>query len=88
MLSFGEEKGKLTHRFLLIQARIGIQRKNLDQIQDPQKKQATQAEIDSLRVEMDELRREVGTHTMMMLRSFFPDVRAYNCALPFRLVPQ
>jgi hypothetical protein len=71
--AFGSGKAELARDILLIQAHIGIQRKNQDQTDDPRMKQSIQTEIDKLRLEMDELRREAGTHSMMMLRSFFPE---------------
>jgi RsiW-degrading membrane proteinase PrsW (M82 family) len=69
---FGKDEGDKIYEFLLIQARLGIHRKNLDKFEDPAMVKETQAEIDKLRLEMDAIRREVGTYSMMVVRSIFP----------------
>ncbi|MBI3159136.1 MAG: PrsW family intramembrane metalloprotease [Chloroflexi bacterium] len=69
---FGEQQAAQVQRFLLIQARLGIHRKNLDKLQDPALVEETKAEMARLRQEMDGLRRQVGTYTMMTLRGIFP----------------
>lgn len=69
---FGEQQAAKIHRFLLIQARLGIHRKNLDKFQDPAMIKETQDEMARLREEMDGIRREVGTYSMMTLRGIFP----------------
>lgn len=70
---FGEEKSSQIERFLLIQARLGILRKVLDKLPDEKLKEETLSEMAELRVEMDEVRREVGTYSMMYLRGIFPE---------------
>jgi RsiW-degrading membrane proteinase PrsW (M82 family) len=69
---FGEQQAAQVQQFLLIQARLGIHRKNLDKLQDPALVEETKTEMARLREEMDLLRRQVGTYTMMTLRGIFP----------------
>ncbi|MCB2179510.1 PrsW family intramembrane metalloprotease [bacterium] len=69
---FGAAQAAQIHKFLLIQARLGIHRKNLERFQDPALVSETQKEITTLQGEMNILRREVGPYTMSMLRSLFP----------------
>jgi hypothetical protein len=69
---FGKEQGDMIHQFLVIQARLGIHRKNLDKLQDPEMVQETQDEIHKLQIEMDGIRREVGTASMIVVRGIFP----------------
>jgi len=70
---FGEQKAGDVERFLIIQARLGILRKNLERLQDEFLLKETRQEMDKLREEMDVLRRKVGSYTMMTLRNMFPE---------------
>lgn len=69
---FGEDQADQIQTFLMIQARLGIHRKNLDKFEDPAMKRETEAEMAKLRAEMDGLRRQLGTYAMMTLRGIFP----------------
>lgn len=69
---FGQQQAAQIHKFLLIQARLGIHRKNMEKFQNPQMVQETEKEIVSLQTEMDTLRREMGPYSMAMFRSLFP----------------
>ncbi len=70
---FGPDKAKQCEHFLFLQARLGIKRKTLDKLTDEKMKQGVQAEIDELRTEIDDARRSVGSYTMVLLRSIFPE---------------
>jgi len=70
---FGPDKAKQCERFLFLQARLGIKRKTLDKLTDEKMKQGVQVEVDELRAEIDEARRSVGSYTMVLLRSIFPE---------------
>lgn len=70
--AFGEDQADQIQNFLMIQARLGIHRKNLDKFEDPAMKRETEAEMTKLRAEMDAIRRQVGTYAMMTLRGIFP----------------
>lgn len=70
---FGEEKGRQIERFLVLQARLGILRKTLDMHQEEASKAATRQQMEELRVEMETIRRAVGSYCMMYLRSIFPE---------------
>jgi RsiW-degrading membrane proteinase PrsW (M82 family) len=70
---FGKSKANEVQKFLLIQARIGIHRKNLEKFQDETMRKTTRAEIESLHEQMNQIRKEVGPYSMAMLRSIFPE---------------
>ncbi len=69
---FGEDQADQIQNFLMIQARLGIHRKNLEKFEDPALKRQTEDEMAKLRAEMDGLRRQLGTYAMMTLRGIFP----------------
>lgn len=69
---FGEDVGPQVHEFILIQARLGIHRKNLDKFEDQSMIDQTKEEIEKLQPEMDEMRRELGPYVMMSVRNIFP----------------
>jgi hypothetical protein len=71
-LQFGADKAKQCERFLFLQARIGIKQKTLEKLTDENMKRAVEAEIEQLRLEMDEARRSVGAYCMLYIRNIFP----------------
>ena len=70
---FGPEKASAIEKFLLVQARLGIQRKTLEKLVDEKMKSAVEEQMAELRAEMDEARRSVGTYCMLYLRNIFPE---------------
>lgn len=70
---FGPQKASDSERFLLLQARLGILRKTLEKLTDEKMAKAVEAEMEVLRLEMDEARRSVGTYCMLYLRNIFPE---------------
>ena len=70
---FGKSKANQIEQFLLLQARIGIHRKNLEKFQDETMRMSTQTEIQTLQQQMNQIRKEVGPYSMAMLRSIFPE---------------
>lgn len=70
---FGPEKASEIERFLRLQARLGILRKTLEKLTDEKMIKAVEAEMETLRLEMDEARRSVGTYSMLYLRNIFPE---------------
>jgi protease PrsW len=70
---FGPEKASAVEKFLLVQARLGIQRKTLEKLADEKLKTAVEEQMAELRAEMDEARRLVGTYCMLYLRNIFPE---------------
>ncbi len=71
--TFGKEKAAQIERFLLIQAKLGIQRKTLEKLNDEKMRKAVEAQMAELRAEMDEARRSVGAYCMLYLRNIFPE---------------
>lgn len=71
--TFGKEKAAQIERFLLIQAKLGIQRKTLEKLNDEKMRKAVEAQMAQLRTEMDEARRSVGAYCMLYLRNIFPE---------------
>ena len=71
---FGFEKASQVETFLRIQARLGILRKTLEKFTESGEdnlRQATENQIEKLRIEMDETRKEVGAYCMLYLRGTF-----------------
>ena len=69
---FGEDKARQVEDFLRAQAQLGIKRKMLDKLSDEKMLAAVQAQIDTLRVQMNEARQAVGAYTMLYVRNIFP----------------
>jgi RsiW-degrading membrane proteinase PrsW (M82 family) len=70
---FGPQKASESEQFLLMQARLGLLRKTVEKLQDEKMRAAAEAQIQELRVKIDELRRTVGTYCMIYLRTIFPE---------------
>jgi RsiW-degrading membrane proteinase PrsW (M82 family) len=71
---FGPDKASLVEKLLFHQARMGIKRKSLDSIQDnPKMRAAAEAEIREMHIEMEKLRREIGTYVMLFVRGLFTE---------------
>jgi len=71
--TFGAEKAAQIERFLFIQAKLGIQRKTLEKLNDEKMRKAVEAQMAESRAEMDEARRSVGVYCMLYLRNIFPE---------------
>ncbi len=69
---FGADKASQIEKFLLLQARLGIQRKTLDKLTDDKMRRAVEKQMTDIRVEMDEARRAVGSYAMLYLRHTIP----------------
>lgn len=72
-MRYGVEKAEQIEKFLFMQARLGILRKTLEKLPDENLLVATRGEITRVQLEMDDIRRAVGTLAMMYLRSIFPE---------------
>lgn len=70
---FGDKKAGQIRRFLLAQARMGLLRKSLEKLDSEAMKRSIEQEIDKLRLEIDEARREVGSYAMLYLRHTIPE---------------
>lgn len=69
---FGEEKAQQIKNFLVKQARMGLMRNSLAKLDNEKDRQAKEQEIEKLRIEMDNARKQVGSYGMLYLRSLFP----------------
>jgi hypothetical protein len=69
----GKKKASEVHRFLVLQAQLGILRKALDKLPDEREQGRTRESIEALHEQMDDARRKVGAYTMLTLRSYFPN---------------
>jgi len=71
---FGAETASQVEKLLFLQARLGIKRKTLDSFQDNEKmRNAVEAEMSDMRMQMDEARRYIGTYAMMFVRGTFTE---------------
>jgi RsiW-degrading membrane proteinase PrsW (M82 family) len=69
---FGADKCKQVEAFLRLQARLGLKCKVQEQTADPKLRAALAAQVQTLRQEMDTLRRGVGVYCMAYVRSILP----------------
>jgi CRP-like cAMP-binding protein/RsiW-degrading membrane proteinase PrsW (M82 family) len=72
-LMFGDEKADLIRRLLVIQANMGILKNNLKSPVGDRLRKAWEAEIETFRQEMDDIRNKLGTYVMTHLRSTLPN---------------
>jgi RsiW-degrading membrane proteinase PrsW (M82 family) len=70
---FGPEKADHIEKLLKKQARLGILRKNEEKMQDPTLLEQNRKEMDSVRAEMEDLRKAIGSYPMLFLRAVFPE---------------
>ncbi len=70
---FGEGPLEDIERFLLMQAKLGIQRKAQALTQSPAERQRLGQEIAALHEKMDSIRRQVGVYCMSFVRTIFPE---------------
>ena len=70
---FGPQKASQVEQFLFMQARLGIQKKTVEKLQDEKLRLATQKQIEELRAQMNEIRRAVGAYCMLYLRNIYPE---------------
>jgi hypothetical protein len=70
---FGPKKAEHIEKLLKKQARLGILRKNQDKMQDPAMLETNRREMESVRVDMEELRKAIGSYPMLFLRGVFPE---------------
>ncbi len=69
---FGPKKAEQIEKFLVMQAQLGIKRKMLEKLPDEKMRQAVMVQMDELRQQMDQARREVGAYCMVYVRQIFP----------------
>ena len=69
---FGEAKAEQIEKFLFAQARLGILRKTLEKLPDERMRQAVEAQMSDMRLEMEKTRRLVGSYCMASVRLLFP----------------
>jgi RsiW-degrading membrane proteinase PrsW (M82 family) len=65
----GPATGARIKKLLLVQAKLGIQRKTSEKMEDAKLRLAIQAQVESLRKEMETLRREIGSYAMVYVRA-------------------
>jgi tRNA U34 5-carboxymethylaminomethyl modifying GTPase MnmE/TrmE len=66
--TFGSETASRIEKLLLVQARLGIQRKAAEKMADAKMRAGIQAEIEKLHKEMEVARHEIGSYAMVYLR--------------------
>lgn len=69
---FGVEKANQVKEFLAIQARLGILRKTVEKLNNDEKmRRAVEVQIEDLSIQMNQVRRQVGSYCMLYLRNTF-----------------
>jgi RsiW-degrading membrane proteinase PrsW (M82 family) len=71
--TFGDKKGDQIEAFLMIEARLGIQRKTLEKLPDPKMRAGVEKLMADLRVQLENARRQVGAYAMLYVRNIFPE---------------
>ncbi|MEN8241858.1 MAG: PrsW family glutamic-type intramembrane protease [Chloroflexota bacterium] len=70
---FGAEKAIHIEKLLKLQARMGILRKNLEDIQDENLLESTREDMEETRAQMEQERQAIGSYAMVYLRGVFPE---------------
>jgi RsiW-degrading membrane proteinase PrsW (M82 family) len=70
---FGPKKAKQIEEFLVLQARLGINRMSIEKHTDEKMRAALEKQVADLQLKMDAARREVGIYCMMYVRQIFPE---------------
>jgi RsiW-degrading membrane proteinase PrsW (M82 family) len=70
---FGTEMAVRIEKFLVLQAQIGIKLKTVEKLNDEKMRSAVEREVQTMQDEMENLRKQIGGHTMLSLRVIFPD---------------
>lgn len=71
---FGVEKAKQVEQLLYLEARIGIKRKSLEGVKNNlTMHNAIESDIDEMRTDMEQIRRSIGTYTMLFVRGLFTE---------------
>jgi len=71
---FGPETASQVEQLLYLQARIGIKRKALEGFgKNDTIRSAVEAEINRMRMEMENVQREIGTYAMLFVRGLFSE---------------
>ena len=60
-------------KLLKLQARMGILRKNLEEIQDKNLLKSTREDMEETRSQMERERKAIGSYAMVYLRGVFPE---------------
>jgi hypothetical protein len=82
----GPETGDKIKKLLLVQAKLGIQRKSVERMEDEKMRLAIQAQVESLGKEMEILRREIGSYAMVYVRAtHLEELFSWQTALAARL---
>ena len=69
---YGGKEAEKIKRLFTLQARIGIQRKTLEKLADERMKRSVEAQIEKLRGEMNDIRKDIGSYAMLQLRHTLP----------------
>jgi uncharacterized protein (DUF2164 family) len=69
---FGPQTASRVEKFLFIQARLGIKRKTLDSLDDKLRR-SVESEMEKMKAEMDDIRRELGAYVMLFVRGAYPE---------------
>jgi RsiW-degrading membrane proteinase PrsW (M82 family) len=70
---FGIETAERIEKFLMLQAQMGIKLKTIEKLNDEKMRENVHQEVERIRTEMESLRKQIGSHTMLSLRIIFPD---------------
>ncbi len=69
---YGRKEAEKIKRLFTVQARIGIQRKSLEKLADKRMKRSVEAQIEKMRREMENIRKDIGPYAMLQLRHTLP----------------
>lgn len=82
----GAEKGEKIIKLLQVQAKLGIQRKAAQLMENETMRRGIQSEVDNLRKEMEKLRREIGSYAMVYVRAtHLEEIFSWQTALTAQL---
>ncbi len=69
---FGPETTVKIEKLLVLQAQLGIKLKTIEKLNDEKMKTAVEKEVEKIQLEMETLRKQIGSHKMVSVRIIFP----------------
>jgi RsiW-degrading membrane proteinase PrsW (M82 family) len=70
---YGAETAEKIEKFLVLQAQMGIKLKTIEKLNDEKMRTAVEREVEKMQLEMESLRKQIGSHKMVSVRIIFPD---------------
>lgn len=70
---YGPEMAIKIEQYLTLQAQFGLELDAIGKLYDEKERKAAERKVESLQAAMEELRKQIGSHIILFLRSIFPE---------------